>query len=146
MHEIKHFMTAMSHAIGSDQTLKLAHERMQQFGIKNLPVLDGGVLVGVLSERDIALLSAISPGHVAETLVEEAMSAEPYSVEPGAQIEAVTAHMAEHEYGCAVIMEHHKVLGIFSSSDALALLHALLENGKNTDMLKGLARARSKRT
>jgi acetoin utilization protein AcuB len=145
MHEIKNFMTAMPHAIGRDQTLKLAHERMQQFGIRHLPVLDGGVLVGVLSERDIALLNAISPNHAEETLVEEAMSAEPYAVEPKTSIEAVTAHMAEHKYGCAVVMDHHKVLGIFTTTDALTLLHALLEDGKNTNMLQALSRAGTKK-
>ena len=126
MTEIKHFMTASAHAIGHDQTLKLAHERMQQFGIRYLPVLDGGVLVGVVSERDIALIGAISPPHAQNTPVEEAMSAEPYAVPPDADIVEVTAQMAEHQYGCAVVMDHNKVVGVFSSSDALQLLSGLL--------------------
>jgi acetoin utilization protein AcuB len=142
MTEIKHFMTASSHAIGHDQTLKLAHERMQQFGIHHLPVLDGGVLVGVVSERDIALVSAISPPHAEDTPVEEAMSAEPYAVAPDADVVDVTAYMAEHKYGCAVVMEHKKVVGVFSSSDALQLLSGLLRatDGAAKQALAGLTR------
>ena len=43
MNEIKHFMTRSPHAIGHDQSLKLAHERMHHFGIQQLPVLEAGV-------------------------------------------------------------------------------------------------------
>jgi acetoin utilization protein AcuB len=131
MQEIKHFMTRSQHAIGHDQTLRLAHERMHQWGIHQLPVLDGGVLVGVLSERDIALIGAISAASVEETTVEDAMSTEPYAVEPEASLETVTAHMAEHRHGCAVVMEHHKVVGVFTTSDAVSLLAALVRETKD---------------
>jgi acetoin utilization protein AcuB len=130
MNEIKQFMTRSPHAIGHDQSLKLAHERMHHFGIRHLPVLDAGVLVGVLSERDIALIGAISPQQVEATVVEDAMSTEPYAVEPDTDAEVVTAHMAEHKHGCAVVMEHHKVVGVFTSTDALSLLTALLRESK----------------
>lgn len=132
MNEIKHFMTRSGHAIGHDQPLKLAQERMHQHGIRYLPVLDAGVLVGVLSERDVAIIGAISPKHVEDTPVEDAMSTEPYAVEPDTDAEAVTAHMAEHKQGCAVVMEHHKVVGLFTNSDALSMLSALLQASKQT--------------
>jgi acetoin utilization protein AcuB len=131
MNEIKNFMTRSPHAIGHDQSLKLAHERMHHFGIRHLPVLDGGVLVGVLSERDIALIGAISPHQVETTTVEEAMSTEPYAVEPNTDAEVVTAHMAEHKHGCAVVMDGHKVAGVFTTTDALSLLTVLLRESKS---------------
>lgn len=135
MNEIKHFMTRSPHAIGHDQSLKLAHERMHHFGIRHLPVLDAGVLVGVLSERDIALIGAISPHQVEATLVEDAMSTEPYAVEPDTDAEVVTAHMAEHKHGCAVVMEHHKVVGVFTNIDALSLLTVMLRESKDNAAL-----------
>jgi acetoin utilization protein AcuB len=135
MNAIRDFMTRSPHAIGHDQPLKLAHQRMHQHGIRHLPVLDGGVLVGVLSERDIALAGAISPQHAAETTVEEAMSTEPYAVPPDTDAEIVTAHMVEHKSGCAVVMEHKKVVGVFSNLDALSLLTSLLQEFKDSDTL-----------
>lgn len=146
MYEIRQFMTQSQHAIGHDQSLKLAHERMQQWGIHHLPVLDGGELVGVLSERDIALLAAISPKKVEETTAEEAMSTEPYAVEPNASIEGVTAHMAEHKYGCAVIMDHHKVVGVFTATDALGLLATLLKETKDTAWPERVLAARDRKS
>jgi len=130
MNEIEKFMTRSPHAIGHDQSLKLAQERLHHFGIRHLPVLDGGVLVGVLSERDIALIGAISPQQVEATTVEEAMSTEPYAVEPKTDAEVVTAHMAEHKHGCAVVMDGHKVVGVFTTVDALSLLTVLLRESK----------------
>lgn len=144
MHEIKHFMTDAPHAIGHDQNLKLAHEKMLQWGIRHLPVLDGGVLVGVLSERDFALLQAISPKSVEEATVEDAMSTEPYVVEPSASLESVTAQMAEHQYACAVVMEHHKVLGVYTPFDALSLLSSLLHDAKDDAQVTRVLKAKSR--
>lgn len=127
MMQIRNFMTESSHAIGCDQTLKFAHDRMQQFGIHQLPVLEGGQLVGVLTDRDIALISAVSPSQLDTIIVEEAMAAEPYAVAPNDDIAVVVAHMLQHKYGSAVVMDHNKVLGLFTSADALRLLSKLLE-------------------
>jgi len=126
MNAIKDLMTLSPHAIGHDQPLKLAQERMHQWGIRHLPVLDGGALVGVLSERDIALIGAISPQRVDALAVEEAMSTEPYAVAPETPAREVVQHMADYKYGCAVVMEQHKVVGIFTSTDALSVLATLL--------------------
>jgi len=126
MSQIKDFMTASSHAIGRDQNLKFAHDRMQQWGIHQVPVLDGGVLVGVINERDVALISAVSPGQLEETLVEEAMINEPYTVGMSDDVAEVVAHMLQHKYASAVVMDHNKVAGMFTSLDALRLLSELL--------------------
>jgi acetoin utilization protein AcuB len=129
MSQIRNFMTESAHAIGCDQNLKFAHDRMQQFGIHQLPVLEGGVLVGVLSERDIALIRAVSPGQLETIMVEEAMAAEPYAVAASDDIAPVVAHMVEHKYGMAVVMDHNKVLGLFTSMDALRMLSEMLQQG-----------------
>jgi predicted transcriptional regulator len=126
MNAIKDFMTRSPHAIGHDQPLKLARERMQQWGIRHLPVLDGGTLVGVLSERDIALIGVLSPERLEDLAVEEAMSNDPYAVAPDAPAAEIAQYMADHKYGSAVVMDKHKVVGIFTSTDALAALATLL--------------------
>jgi predicted transcriptional regulator len=131
MSQIKDFMTASSHAIGRDQNLKFAHDRMQQWGIHQVPVLDGGTLVGVINERDIALISAVAPDELETTLVEEAMTSEPYSVGTNDDISEVVAHMLQHKYASAVVMDHNKVLGLFTYVDALRLLSELLQAKPN---------------
>ena len=124
--QVKNFMTESPHAIGSDQSIKFAHERLTQWGAHHLPVLEGGQLVGVLSERDIALIRAISPNDLESIVVEEAMAAEPYAVAPTDDIAVVVAHMLQHKYRTAVVMDHNKVIGVFTTMDALRLLTKLL--------------------
>jgi acetoin utilization protein AcuB len=127
MSQIKDFMTASSHAIGRDQNLKFAHDRMQQWGVHQVPVLDGGLLVGVINERDVALISAVAPAQLETILVEEAMTPEPYTVGPSDDVADVVAQMLQHKYGSAVVMDHNKVVGLFTSVDALRLLSELLQ-------------------
>jgi hypothetical protein len=49
--------------------------------------------------------------------------------------------MAEHKHGCAVVMEHHKVVGVFTTVDALSLLTVMLGESKdNTALGRALTR------
>ena len=50
---VKDFMTEMPHTINEDLSLKKAMEMMHEYGCRHLPVLHGGKVVGILSDRDI---------------------------------------------------------------------------------------------
>lgn len=123
---IQKHMTASPHTIGQDQTLDHAARVMREHAIRHLPVLDGGQIVGLLSNRDIFLVESLEDVDPAEVTVEEAMSAEPYSVPPDAKLLDVVREMAEHKYGAAVVMDGRKVVGIFTTVDALNVLASLL--------------------
>jgi acetoin utilization protein AcuB len=111
-------MTTQPYSIGEDQTMATAHRMMRAHHIRHLPVLAGGKLVGVLSDRDLRLVESLRDVDVDQVHVEEAMSANPYVVSPDAPIDEVVATMAEHKYGCAVVMHNHELVGIFTTVDA----------------------------
>jgi acetoin utilization protein AcuB len=117
-------MTPSPHTIGRDQPLDLALEIMGKHHIRHLPVLDGGALVGILSERDVRLVESISSADET-TLVEEAMTPEPYMVPADAPLPDVVEEMIAHKYGCAIVMERGHVVGIFTTIDALRALRDL---------------------
>ncbi len=119
-------MTKSPHSIGQDQRLNLAHELMRKYRIRHLPVLDGGKLVGLLSQRDLFLVETLKDVDPTEVEVSDAMSADVYSVEPGAKLTAVAAHMADKKIGCAVVMDGPKVVGVFTTTDALLTLSQTL--------------------
>src|SRR5437879_4833811 len=50
---IRDYMTPAPHTIGVEQPLAVAAALMQAHHIRHLPVLHGGKLVGILSERDV---------------------------------------------------------------------------------------------
>jgi acetoin utilization protein AcuB len=116
---LRSFMTPSPHSIGSSQPLKLAQERMRNWGIRHLPVLEAGKLVGILSQRDALLVETLRDVDPAKVPVEDAMTTEVYLVSPDAPLGDVVGAMAEHKYGCAVVMEGAHLAGIFTTVDAL---------------------------
>lgn len=112
-------MTGTPYTIGSDQTLAQAHRLMRERGLRHLPVLRGGRLVGVLSQRDLYFLESLSGIDVEIDEVADAMTPDVYTVGPGEPLREVARTMAERKLGCAVIVEADRVLGIFTVTDAL---------------------------
>ena len=101
-------------------------QRMLQLQCRHLPVLHGGRLVGLLSERDIDVVESLGNVDVNEVKVEEAMSEEPYAVAPGTLLEDVAKVMADKKYGAAVVMDGSELRGIFTTTDAMAALANVL--------------------
>ena len=124
--QIQKFMTTSPHSIGREQTLARAHAVMRQHAIRHLPVLEGGTLVGLLSLRDAHLIETLKDVDPNTVTVEEAMTSSVYVVHPDAPLDEVAASMAEHKYGCAVVMQNQHVVGVFTTVDACRALTELL--------------------
>ena len=123
-------MTKNPHCIGHDQPLSKAHERMRELRVRHLPVLDGGKLVGILSQRDLFFLETLRDVNPAKVSVEEAMSADVYVVPPERPLGEVAAKMVQSKLGCAVVARGGHVTGIFTTSDALRVLVNIVEAWK----------------
>src|SRR5690242_14013462 len=123
---LQKFMTTSPHSIGKEQTLERAHEVMRAHHIRHLPVLEGGKLVGMVTERDLHLVETLRDVDPSKVTVEDAMSTHVYAVEPDAGLDAVAETLAEHKYGSAVVIQNGKVVGIFTTNDACRALAELL--------------------
>ncbi len=124
-HAVARYMTSTPHCIDRDQTLATAHTLMQMHGIRHLPVLDAGKLAGILSQRDLYFVEALRATDQDTVTVDEAMSQEAFSVRPESTVEEVALEMADRKYGCAVVMEGGRVVGVFTTTDALRALAEL---------------------
>ncbi len=122
-------MSAEPKTIGKDEPLVAAHRLMQAHRIRHLPVVHGGRLVGVVSERDLYLLETVKSVDPRREPVEEAMTAFPFTVPRTAELGDVARQMWQHRYGSALIVEDGKLLGIFTRADALRALSDLQRNG-----------------
>jgi acetoin utilization protein AcuB len=140
---IEKFMTRSVHTIGTKAPLADAHRMMNDHGIRHLPVLEGGRLVGMLSQRDLHLIETIKDVDPREVQVEEAMSQDCYTAEPEASLAEVAREMAQHKYGSAVILRGAEVLGIFTTTDALRALDVVL-TAQQQPAAKPVARKASK--
>jgi acetoin utilization protein AcuB len=128
-HPIRDFMTHAPQSITRGETLAVAHERMRLGGVRHLPVLDDdGKLVGVVSERDLYFAETLRGGDPSRVTVDVAMSDDAYAVTPETPLDEVAATMANHKYGCAVVFRERKVVGIFTTVDALRVLVDVLRH------------------
>ncbi|MGZ6143601.1 MAG: CBS domain-containing protein, partial [Myxococcales bacterium] len=109
--------------------LVAAHRLMQAHRIRHLPVVYGGRLVGVVSERDLYLLETVKSVDPRREPVEEAMTAFPFTVPRGADLGDVARQMWQHRYGSALVVEDGVLLGIFTRADALRALSDIQHNG-----------------
>jgi acetoin utilization protein AcuB len=100
---------------------------MRTSRIRHLPVLEGGQLVGMLTHRDLVLIESLKDVDPKKVTVEDAMSTEVYTVSPDAPLDEVVREMAEKKYGSAVVIQNHKVVGIFTTVDACRTLAELLD-------------------
>lgn len=121
-------MTPSPATIESSRSLAEAHRTMRRHAIRHLPVVAGGNLVGILSLRDLHFLETLRDVDPEKVTVDEAMTRSPYTVEPGAAVEAVAQTLAENKWGSAVVVDEGKIVGMFTTTDALRLLARLLKN------------------
>jgi acetoin utilization protein AcuB len=118
MTRIGDHMTECVHSVGKTQTLRRAAEYMREHRVRHLPVLHGGELVGMLSDRDIVLTGLSG----SEVTVEDAMSAELYKVAADTSLKEVLQAMSERGVGSCLVVDGARLLGIFTSSDAVRML------------------------
>ena len=126
-------MTRSQHTIGVEQPLAAARRLMSDNRIRHLPVLHGGALVGILSNREIASFEVL-PGSSRLT-VEEAMVPDVYVTSDDAPLDVVAEEMARRQVGSAVVVagnESAKVLGVFTVEDALKALTDALRSSPAT--------------
>jgi acetoin utilization protein AcuB len=124
---IELYMTPAPHTIEPDQPLSTAHRLMREHGIRHLPVLEGGALVGLVSLGDLHLIETLDGVDPRQAAVREAMSEDPYAVSPNAPLRRVAAEMAARKISSTVVVESGRVVGIFTAVDGLRGLSLLLQ-------------------
>lgn len=122
MSNISKYMTPHPHTIGSEQTVSAAAKMMRELNVRHLPVLKGGQLEGVISDRDVRIVMSFRDVDMTTTPIAEAIPQEAYVVASDAPLKEVAAEMAEHKYGSAVVMDGNTVVGIFTTVDACRVL------------------------
>ena len=119
---IENFMSHVLVVVSPRQSLGEASRLMRGHGIRHLPVVEHGKVVGILSQRDVYLVETLAGSKPEEVRVEEAMTMEPFLVDPEESLESVAEQMASRRIGSAIVARDGQLLGLFTVTDALRAL------------------------
>jgi len=111
---MRDIMTAGVVTIGPDEPLSAARAKMRWHRIRHLVVVDGGHVVGIISERDFG--RARGGG---DLNVQDVMSTDVVSAAPATTLRQAANLMRGHTIGCLLVVEDEKLLGLVTTTDVL---------------------------
>lgn len=123
---VKNKMTANPFTVSPDNNIPDALEIMREHGVKRLPVIKNGKLVGIVSREDILKASpsqatTFSINEVtyllSKTKISQIMKKNPISVSPEALLEEAALLMRDNAIGFLPVVENDKLVGIITESD-----------------------------
>jgi len=120
-------MTIDPLTVTTEETVSKADELMAENNIRQIPVVNGRELVGIVTDRDIrAFLSEALVGEpearerALKTAVGNIMTAEPLSIAPDDDLEDAVELLIEQKFGAIpVVDEAEGLVGIVSYVDVL---------------------------
>jgi CBS domain-containing protein len=117
-------MTEATVTESATDALARAAERMWREQTGSLLIMDGGRLAGIITERD--LLRAVALGaDLATATVDEAMTAEVFTVPPDTSLRDAAREMATRWVRHLPVVEAGRVLGVVSMRDITGVFAAL---------------------
>lgn len=98
-----------------EEPLSSAREKMLRGRFRRLPVLDGGHLVGILTDRDLLRAGAKPQA----TAVGDAMTRTPITVSPRATVELAARLMLQHRISGLPVIEETRLVGVITTTDVM---------------------------
>lgn len=119
-------MTKDPKTVSPDDPLGHAADLMRRFGFNHLPVVEGGRLVGILSDTDLRNASLAgggvgTPGEAgpAGAFVRDAMKADVWSVTPEDTLGDALLIITRKKFGALPVLSEDRLVGIITKSDLL---------------------------
>ncbi|MEO0336345.1 MAG: CBS domain-containing protein [Pseudomonadota bacterium] len=118
---IEEFTTFDAETCAPESSLNLVRDTMEKGNFRHMPVVWEGKVIGMVSQRDLALVEQLEVERPLR--VEDIMAKEPYIVSANTPIEEVAFQMSEQKIGSAIVLSSdNSQLGVFTSTDALNAL------------------------
>ena len=129
--KVKELMAENVETLDLNDTLSLADDVMEMNRIRHLPIMEEGLLAGIVSPRDLfhaGLSTAMGFGSKAKKeymnaiLIKEVMTNDVITIGPEADVKEAARIMLEHRIGCLPVVDSGKLVGLISESDLVRLV------------------------
>lgn len=135
--QVRDVMQAKVETVRLGSSAREAFEMMRLRGFRHLPVLSSDdKIVGIVSDRDLrnAVVIYTDPNSGVEDFfasddatVDKVMVSDPVSVRPSDDIAFAIRLMRDQHFGCLIVSENDRLVGILSYVDLLDVLLGLLK-------------------
>jgi CBS domain-containing protein len=116
--KIREIMTPDAQCVRPDESLVDAASLMRQLDVGVLPVCDGDEVIGMVTDRDIAIRAVAESRHPATTMVREIMSPGTIFVYDDQSVDEAVHLMELHQIRRAPVMNREsQLVGIVSLGD-----------------------------
>lgn len=115
--KVKEIMTKNVFSLNPEDSVQSAAEVMEKHNIGSVPVCDGEKIMGILTDRDIALRSVSSGENISRQKVREIMSANPIFGTPDMDVTEASKIMSDRQIRRLPIVENNNLVGIISLGD-----------------------------
>lgn len=128
---VEEFTTPDPITANEDMTIDDLRNLMDKYGIRHLPVVRDDTVVGVISDRDVRIVSGLPIAEKHQVRAADIMAADPLTVVATTPLDEVAYAMSEKKIGSVIVNdEDGQLLGIFTASDALNALIEIVRGEK----------------
>jgi CBS domain-containing protein len=118
---VRDAMTARAETVGPGETLQVAAAKMRDLNVGALPVVDGSRLVGMITDRDIAVRACAAGKDPTRAAVREAMTPQVVWCFEDQDIVEAAAIMEEKAIRRLMVVDHEERLtGVITVDDLAA--------------------------
>jgi len=110
--KVRELMTTQPITVEPDATLGEVATLMKQEDCGSIPVVEGGRLVGIVTDRDIVIRGIAAGTDPKAQPVSTIMSADPVTIAPDADVTAAEKVMADRQIRRLPVVEGGKLVGI----------------------------------
>jgi CBS domain-containing protein len=122
-------MTSDPHTVAPDASFEEASALCGTLGVRHLPVVEQGRLVGLLSDRD--LRAAAGDGRPGETPVRELMSTEVITVSPNDGVAQAARLLVSNRFSSVPVVTAGRLVGLVTVVDLLVFAMRALEGDRD---------------
>ncbi|KGK90744.1 MULTISPECIES: CBS domain-containing protein [unclassified Clostridium] len=115
--KVKDIMTKNVASLNPEDTVEHAAQLMKEYNIGSLPVCNEEKVIGIITDRDIAIRSSAEGENVQKQTVRDIMTSNPVTIKSDIDVEDAARIMSERQIRRLPVIESNNLVGMLSLGD-----------------------------
>lgn len=135
--KVRDIMTTEIASLNTDDTIERAAQLMKQYDVGSIPVCNQNKIIGIVTDRDIAVRCVASGQDTRQQKVQDIMTANPVVGNPDMNVDDVAKLMSTRKIRRLPIVDNNSLVGIVALGD-ISLEPVLQDNAE--EALKNISK------